>query len=114
MTLPNYTVFDEERYFESDDQPCVIEIKGVKFGVNICEDTWDAAAPRAARSAGAQVLLVLNASPYHLRKQNTRYDVMRERVAENRHAVDLRRTWWAARMNWCSTARPSRSTAAAR
>ena len=81
-TLPNYTVFDEERYFDADDQPCVFEINGIKLGVNICEDTWDAVAPRAAGKAGAQVLLVLNASPYHLRKQQTRYDVMRERVAE--------------------------------
>jgi NAD+ synthetase len=81
--LPNYTVFDEERYFEADDEPCVLEIQGVTLGVNICEDTWDPVAPRAARAAGAQILLVLNASPYHLRKQHTRYDVMRERVAEN-------------------------------
>jgi len=81
--LPNYTVFDEERYFESDDKPCVFQIKGKTLGVNICEDTWDPFAPRAARAAGAQILLVLNASPYHLRKQHTRYDVMRERVAEN-------------------------------
>jgi NAD+ synthase (glutamine-hydrolysing) len=81
-TLPNYTVFDEERYFESDDKPTVFQIKGVKLGVNICEDAWEAAAPRAARAADAQVLLSLNASPYHLRKQSTRYDVMRERVAE--------------------------------
>ena len=109
-TLPNYTVFDEERYFDADDQPCVVRVDGINFGVNICEDTWgkqgpllanpgikpkepapgipcaDAAgadAPRAARAAGAQVLLVLNASPYHLRKQHSRYDVMRERVIEN-------------------------------
>ena len=106
-TLPNYTVFDEERYFDTDDKPCVVEVNGITFGINICEDTWgrqgpllanpgangrelklgansgDAAAPRAARAAGAQVLLVLNASPYHLRKQHSRYDVMRERVAEN-------------------------------
>src|SRR5712671_109543 len=108
--LPNYTVFDEERYFDSDDVPCVFEVSDIKFGVNICEDTWGrqgpllanpatnareidaggnscgawkAQAPRAARAAGAQVLLVLNASPYHLRKQHSRYDVMRERVAEN-------------------------------
>ena len=81
--LPNYTVFDEERYFEADDEACVLEIGGAKLGVNICEDTWDRVAPRAARAAGAQILLVLNASPYHLRKQHTRYDVMRERVAEN-------------------------------
>ncbi len=82
-SLPNDTVFDEERYFEEGDQPCVFVIDGITVGVNVCEDTWDAAAPRAARAAGAQLLLVLNASPYHLRKQHTRYDVMRERVAEN-------------------------------
>ena len=109
--LPNYTVFDEERYFDADDQPCVFDINGSRVGVNICEDTWgsqgpllaasgvsraepssgsftltrdwDAAAPRAARAAGAQILLVLNASPYHLRKQHSRYDVMRARVSEN-------------------------------
>ncbi|MEO7728734.1 MAG: NAD+ synthase [Burkholderiales bacterium] len=83
-TLPNDTVFDEERYFEQDDKPCIFRIGGVALGINICEDTWLAEAPRAAREAGAQMLLVLNASPYHLRKQHTRYDVMRERVAENR------------------------------
>lgn len=109
--LPNYTVFDEERYFDSDDKPCVFQAGGVNFGLNICEDTWGkqgpllanpgaggrqlnlginicadswaAVAPRAARAAGAEVLLVLNASPYHVRKQHSRYDVMRERVAEN-------------------------------
>jgi NAD+ synthase (glutamine-hydrolysing) len=81
--LPNYTVFDEERYFEADDEPCILQIQGAALGINICEDTWDPVAPRAARAAGAQILLVLNASPYHLRKQHTRYDVMRERVAEN-------------------------------
>ena len=109
--LPNYTVFDEERYFDADDQPCVFGINGSKVGINICEDTWgsqgpllaasavsraelssgsftltrdwDAAAPRAARAAGAEILLVLNASPYHLRKQHSRYDVMRARVSEN-------------------------------
>jgi len=107
--LPNYTVFDEERYFEPGAAPCVFGTDGVRFGVNICEDTWGAGgpgsalprlagnvqlgvnicadswqaeAPRAARAAGAAVLLVLNASPYHLNKQQVRYDIMRERVAE--------------------------------
>src|SRR4051812_20429023 len=75
--LPNDTVFDEERYFESGNQPCTFKIGGLPIGVNICEDTWDPVAARSARSAGAQLLLVLNASPYHLRKQHTRYDVMR-------------------------------------
>jgi NAD+ synthase (glutamine-hydrolysing) len=81
--LPNDTVFDEERYFDADNQPCVLALNGTMLGVNICEDTWDPVAARASRAAGAQILLVLNASPYHLRKQHTRYDVMRERVAEN-------------------------------
>jgi NAD+ synthetase len=107
--LPNYTVFDEERYFEPGGTPCVFGVDGVQFGVNICEDTWGAeglrtAVPRlagglkvgvnicadswhsepsrAAREAGAGVLLVLNASPYHMNKQETRYEVMRERVRE--------------------------------
>jgi len=105
--LPNYTVFDEARYFEPGAAPCVFALDGVQFGVNICEDTWGkpastrraaeaevtigvnicadswhADAPRAAREAGAGVLLVLNASPYHMGKQHVRYEVMRERVAE--------------------------------
>jgi NAD+ synthase (glutamine-hydrolysing) len=106
--LPNYTVFDEQRYFDPARAPCVFAVQDVKFGINICEDawgalgraapipvemhdragmdacagTWDADAPRAAREAGAAVLLVLNASPYHVRKQGTRYSVMRERVKE--------------------------------
>ncbi len=110
VRLPNYTVFDEERYFEPGASPFVFGIDGVTFGVNICEDTWgsqgpatarrrssmrdervginicadswNAEAPRAARDAGARVLLVLNASPYHVGKQSVRYDIMRERVAE--------------------------------
>ena len=82
QALPNDTVFDEKRYFESGDKPCVFEVDGVRFGINICEDTWTPQGPSAAKAAGAQVLLVLNASPYHVRKQATRHDVMRERVAE--------------------------------
>jgi len=111
-TLPNYMVFDEERYFTPGTRPCVFRVEGVSFGINICEDAWgpegrlstrprgadpgageprssasDAVAPRAARDAGAQVLLVLNASPYHMRKQETRCDIMRERVAETGMAL---------------------------
>jgi NAD+ synthase (glutamine-hydrolysing) len=89
--LPNYTVFDEQRYFSPGEKPCVFERQGVRFGINICEDTWESSkdadraggsAPMLAAKAGAQVLLVLNASPYHVRKHTSRYDVMRERVAE--------------------------------
>ena len=78
--LPNDAVFDEMRYFSSADQPLVFEVKGVRFGLNICEDTWNSHAPGRARAAGAQVLLVPNGSPYHMNKQHLRYDVMRANV----------------------------------
>ncbi len=80
--LPNYTVFDEERYFDSGDVPCVFEHEGLRIGINICADVWEAPAAIAARQAGAQLLLVLNASPYHMNKQQTRYEVVRDRAAE--------------------------------
>lgn len=78
--LPNYTVFDEKRYFSSADDSCTFTLKGVCFGINICEDTWYDHAPARARAAGAEVLLVLNASPYHMQKQDLRQDVMRFNV----------------------------------
>jgi NAD+ synthase (glutamine-hydrolysing) len=79
--LPNYDVFDEQRYFTLDNRPLVFTVKGVRFGVNICEDTWFRYAPEAARAAGAQVLLVPNASPYHLDKIDQRHHVMRDNVS---------------------------------
>ena len=79
--LPNDAVFDEKRYFASADQPVVFEVKGIRFGLNICEDTWSRHAPQRARQAGAQVLLVPNGSPYHMNKQHLRYDVMRNNVS---------------------------------
>jgi NAD+ synthase (glutamine-hydrolysing) len=78
--LPNYDVFDEQRYFTPDQRPFVFEVKGLRFGVNICEDTWFRYAPGAAHAAGAQVLLVPNASPYHVNKEDQRLRVMRENV----------------------------------
>ncbi len=80
--LPNYEVFDEERYFESGATPCVFELKGVRFGVNICADVWETGPAELARAAGAQVLLSLNASPYHMDKQAQRAQVLRDRVRE--------------------------------
>ena len=87
QALPNDTVFDEKRYFDPGATPCVFNVGGVCFGINICEDIWTAQGPSAAKAAGAQVLLVLNASPYHVRKQVTRHDVMRDRVAETGMAL---------------------------
>ena len=79
--LPNYDVFDERRYFTPDNRPLVIDVRGTRFGVNICEDTWFSYAPECAASAGAQVLLVLNASPFHMGKQPQRYATMRANVS---------------------------------
>jgi NAD+ synthase (glutamine-hydrolysing) len=85
--LPNATVFDEKRYFSSADQPMVFEVKGVRFGINICEDTWYGHAPARAREAGAQVLLVPNGSPYHMNKQHLRYEMMRANVVSRGMAL---------------------------
>ena len=106
--LPNYTVFDEERYFESGTGSCVVDVAGTKVAINVCEDVWGeegrvpahdhdareaqssvwvATAPADARKAGAKVLLVLNASPFHLGKQRTRYDIVRARAKETGMAV---------------------------
>ncbi len=80
--LPNYEVFDERRYFVPGDENCVFEVEGVRMGLLICEDAWYPGPARSAREAGAQVLVTLNASPYHLGKAVEREQVMRERVLE--------------------------------
>jgi NAD+ synthetase len=103
--LPNSEVFDEERYFESGDGVLVFDTGGTKIGVNICQDVWgperafaegkpllraapgEREAPRAARAAGAQVLLVLNGSPFHVGKQRTRHEVVRGCALEAGMAV---------------------------
>ena len=85
--LPNYSVFDEKRYFDHGSEPCVFEIENTRFALNICADIWEPDAARQARAAGAQVLLVLNASPYAMRKQESRHRVIRERIAETGMAV---------------------------
>jgi NAD+ synthase (glutamine-hydrolysing) len=81
--LPNYTVFDEERYFEPGHEPCVIEIDGVRFGLIVCEDVWFPQPARQARKAGAQVLVVPNGSPYHTTQQALRRAQAAARAAEN-------------------------------
>jgi NAD+ synthase (glutamine-hydrolysing) len=81
--LPNYRVFDEKRYFTPGTEPTVIELNGVKAGVLVCEDVWDAEPALSARKAGAEVLLVINASPYEVDKQLQRErEVGRARVKE--------------------------------
>jgi len=80
--LPNYAVFDEQRYFVSGDRALVVELSGVKVGVVICEDTWMAEAVGAASAAGADLLISVNASPYYRDKHHDRGQMLRERNAE--------------------------------
>src|SRR5271168_4946998 len=81
--LPNYRVFDEKRYFTPGTLPTTVELNGVKAGVLVCEDVWDAEPALQARQAGAQVLLVINASPYEVDKQLQReQEIVRARIGE--------------------------------
>ncbi|MFN4120043.1 NAD+ synthase [Acidovorax sp.] len=80
--LPNYQVFDERRYFVAGDAPCVFAVEGVRVGLLVCEDAWFAEPARSTAAAGAQLLAVINASPFHLGKSAEREATMRERVIE--------------------------------
>ncbi len=82
--LPNYRVFDEKRYFESGSRPCVVELRGVRIGLQICEDIWQPEPAAAARTAGAEVLLAINGSPYQIGAQARREQVAAARVRETR------------------------------
>ncbi|SNC72577.1 NAD+ synthase (glutamine-hydrolysing) [Polynucleobacter victoriensis] len=80
--LPNHEVFDEVRYFVPGTEPCIFEIDGTKVGLIICEDAWHASAAAQAKHHGAELLVIPNASPYHLEKQYLREDVAKARVLE--------------------------------
>ncbi len=79
--LPNHEVFDEVRYFVPGKQACVFECDDIQYGLILCEDAWHAGPAKQAHSAGAQVLLVPNASPYHLKKEALRIEVLRQHIA---------------------------------
>jgi len=82
QNLPNYSVFDEKRYFNPGHLPCVIEHKGIKFGLLICEDIWKITPSTQARDAGADIILNLNASPFSEEKHQDRIDTLKRRTAE--------------------------------
>jgi NAD+ synthase (glutamine-hydrolysing) len=81
--LPNYAVFDEKRYFLPGSEPTVAEIGGRRFGLIICEDAWDEQATRQCAAAGAQIVLVINGSPFHIEQQGAREAALAARAAEN-------------------------------
>jgi NAD+ synthetase len=87
--LANYTVFDERRYFEADPlaRACVFELRGIPIGVIICEDLWFAEPIAHAAKAGAQLVLVPNASPFERDKHERRDVLLATRIAETGVAI---------------------------
>jgi NAD+ synthase (glutamine-hydrolysing) len=83
--LPNYGVFDERRYFTPGSECPVLSIRGVKVGVNVCEDIWESIGPSEVQCAsGAHVIVNLNSSPYESGKQGHRVDVVTDLSRRNR------------------------------
>jgi NAD+ synthase (glutamine-hydrolysing) len=80
--LPNYSVFDEKRYFVAGHAPCVVPIKGVSVGLTVCEDIWLPGPAKQSAAAGASLIVNINASPYQLHKGGARADTVRRRVTE--------------------------------
>jgi NAD+ synthase (glutamine-hydrolysing) len=80
QALPNYQVFDEKRYFTPGNAPCVVDIQGVAVGLTICEDIWEDGPVLASATAGAQLILNLNSSPYHIGKRVERIALVGERA----------------------------------
>ena len=83
QSLPNYQVFDEKRYFQEGTGACIVDISGVKVGITICEDIWEPEPIAGARAAGAQLLINLNASPFHRGKPLQRQAMVAERARAN-------------------------------
>jgi NAD+ synthase (glutamine-hydrolysing) len=88
MHLPNYGVFDEQRYFQAGTEPALVELNGVPIGVTVCEDIWEPGPPASSEAlAGAQVIVNLSASPYHAGKGMEREHMLVQRARDNVAAV---------------------------
>ncbi len=85
--LPNYQVFDEKRYFSPGTEPLVCSIEGVQMGVTICEDIWSPEPASDCRRKGAEILINLNASPFHRGKAKQRWSLLRKRALENNFPI---------------------------
>ncbi len=80
--LPNYSVFDEERYFTPGSDPLVVDVHGIRVGITICEDIWQPGPCAASRAAGAELILSINGSPFEIGKQAQREAVLAARARE--------------------------------
>ena len=77
--LPNYTVFDEKRYFSPGHEPCIFVVKGIKIGILICEDLWFEHPIQVTAQAGADLVVCINASPFAQDKEHVRRDLLKKR-----------------------------------
>ncbi len=80
--LPNYSVFDEERYFKAGKDAAVFKLNGIRLGMTICEDVWRPEPIARSRSAGAECIIAINGSPYELDTQGRREETVRSRIEE--------------------------------
>jgi len=85
--LPNYGVFDEQRYFTAGDQPLVLSVGSIRVGVTICEDLWEPGPAQVLSRAGCDVLVNLSASPYHAGKPKLRRELFATRARDNSLAI---------------------------
>jgi NAD+ synthase (glutamine-hydrolysing) len=85
--LPNYGVFDENRYFIAGNAPCVIPIKGIPIGLLICEDLWFSGPAQQAAALGARVIIAPNASPFEMDKHDLRVAMLSKRAKQNNLAI---------------------------
>jgi NAD+ synthase (glutamine-hydrolysing) len=84
MYLPNYGVFDEQRYFQAGDQPALVDINGTTIGLTICEDIWEPGPPASDEAlAGAEVIVNISASPYHRGKGAERERMLVQRARDS-------------------------------
>ncbi len=113
--LPNYGTFDEKRIFVPGPLPDIVEWRGVKLGLPICEDGWLPKVCRHLAAQGADLLISVNGSPYEIDKDERRLtQVFASRVAETRNAPSSSSTASADRTKSCSTAVRLCSTATGR
>ncbi len=87
--LPNYSVFDEERYFEAGDRPLILELNEIKIGISICEDIWieNSVIETQALSTGAEIILNISSSPYHSGKVEERENLLKNNALNNRAII---------------------------
>ena len=84
VNLPNYSVFDEKRVFNSNDNPCIFEFRGIKIGVPICEDIWTNNVCNKLKNQGCEIIISPNGSPFDKYKINQRKKVIEDRISEVR------------------------------